>query len=101
MNFLCRKAVFSFGGRAIAQNHRQLWIRCMSNYSSANSGSKEHIDELVNKDDIVVFMKGIPEQPMCGFSNAVIQILRMHGVEKFGSYNVLDDDSLRQGKWHS
>ena len=33
---------------------------------------------------------------MCGFSNAVVQILKMHGVDGFGSYNVLDDEELRQ-----
>ena len=46
---------------------------------------------------MVVFMKGVPEQPMCGFSNAVVQILRMHGVEGYGAYNVLEDEELRQG----
>ncbi|KAJ8045927.1 Glutaredoxin-related protein 5, mitochondrial [Holothuria leucospilota] len=97
MNFLCRKTFSTLGRRVVAQSQQQLWVRCMSNYSTANSGSKEHIQELINKDDIVVFMKGVPEQPMCGFSNVVVQILRMHGVEKFGSHNVLDDDSLRQG----
>ena len=34
---------------------------------------------------------------MCGFSNAVVQILQMHGVEGYGSYNVLEDEELRQG----
>jgi len=42
-------------------------------------------------------MKGTPEQPLCGFSNAVCQILRMHGVPPFDSYNILEDEELRQG----
>jgi len=41
-------------------------------------------------------MKGVPEQPMCGFSNAVVQILRMHGVQ-YDSYDVLSDEAIRQG----
>jgi len=41
-------------------------------------------------------MKGVPEEPRCGFSNAVVQILRMHGVQ-YDSYNVLEDDKLRSG----
>ncbi|KPP56451.1 hypothetical protein Z043_125925, partial [Scleropages formosus] len=41
-------------------------------------------------------MKGTPAQPMCGFSNAVVQILRMHGVDNYASYNVLEDQELRQ-----
>nr|XP_009858324.1 LOW QUALITY PROTEIN: glutaredoxin-related protein 5, mitochondrial-like [Ciona intestinalis] len=61
-----------------------------------DTGSKEHIQSLVKNNKVVVFMKGIPDKPMCGFSNAVVQILRMHGVE-YNSHNVLDDDSLRAG----
>jgi len=42
-------------------------------------------------------MKGVPEEPRCGFSNAVVQILRMHGVSEYDSYNVLENESIRQG----
>ena len=58
--------------------------------------TNERFDEVVKKDKVVVFMKGIPKQPMCGFSNAVVQILQIHGVETYGSYNVLEDEDLRQ-----
>lgn len=61
------------------------------------SGSTEHLDALVKKDKVVVFLKGTPEQPQCGFSNAVVQILRLHGVRDYAAYNVLDDPDLRQG----
>lgn len=46
----------------------------------------------------MLFMKGTPEQPQCGFSRAAIQILEMQGVppEKFKSFNVLEDQQLRQ-----
>ena len=63
----------------------------------AATWTTEKFDEVVKKDKVVVFMKGVPEQPMCGFSNAVVQILRMHGVEGYGAYNVLEDEELRQG----
>lgn len=59
---------------------------------------KEKLQQLVNKNKVVVFMKGVPENPRCGFSNAVAQILRMHGVQ-FDSYNVLEDEGLRQGMY--
>ncbi|EHH63868.1 hypothetical protein EGM_16923, partial [Macaca fascicularis] len=59
-------------------------------------GSGE-LDALVKKDKVVVFLKGTPEQPQCGFSNAVVQILRLHGVRDYAAYNVLDDPELRQG----
>jgi len=71
-------------------------VRC--SYAAA-TGSKEHIDELVKTGQkVVVFMKGTPDAPRCGFSNAVIQILKMHGVDNFDAYNVLDDEQLRQGQ---
>ena len=44
---------------------------------------------------VVLFMKGVPDQPQCGFSNAVVQILDHLEVEYVG-VNVLQDDNLRQ-----
>lgn len=60
----------------------------------------EEIKKLLDNNKVVVFMKGVPEAPKCGFSNAVVQILRMHGVS-YDSHNVLEDETLRQGKWQS
>jgi len=42
-------------------------------------------------------MKGVPDEPRCGFSNAVVQILRMHGVTNYDSHDVLQDEGIRQG----
>ncbi|XP_045916303.1 glutaredoxin-related protein 5, mitochondrial [Micropterus dolomieu] len=58
---------------------------------------QKDLGDMVKKDKVVVFMKGTPAQPMCGFSNAVVQILRMHGVDDYAAYNVLEDQSLREG----
>ncbi|XP_069807404.1 glutaredoxin-related protein 5, mitochondrial [Dendropsophus ebraccatus] len=65
--------------------------------SQSSSSSPEYVGGLVKKDKVVVFMKGTPAQPLCGFSNAVVQILRMHGVDEYAAYNVLEDQDLRQG----
>lgn len=56
----------------------------------------DEIGNLVKKNKVVVFMKGIPEEPRCGFSNAVVQVLRMHGVT-YDAHDVLQDEELRQG----
>lgn len=66
--------------------------------SKPPSSDKGYFDKLVKNKKIVVFMKGVPEEPRCGFSNAVVQILRMHGVTKYDSHNVLENDTIRQGK---
>ncbi|XP_065834449.1 glutaredoxin-related protein 5, mitochondrial-like [Oscarella lobularis] len=63
---------------------------------SSEKFTDDYLDKLVNKDKIVVFMKGVPSQPMCGFSNAVAQILRMHGIENYGSHNILEDVDLKE-----
>merc|ERR1712058_133663 len=56
----------------------------------------ERIDALVKESKVVIFMKGVPAAPQCGFSNAVVQIMRMHDVT-FESHNVLADEEIRQG----
>ncbi len=54
------------------------------------------IDELVKSNPVMLFMKGTPEFPQCGFSGQVVQILNYLGPE-FNSANVLENDELRQG----
>lgn len=63
----------------------------------ASQWNNESLAEAVQKDKVVVFMKGTPEEPMCGFSKAVAQILAIHGVKNFTAYNVLEDEELRKG----
>ncbi|MCB1380681.1 MAG: Grx4 family monothiol glutaredoxin [Alphaproteobacteria bacterium] len=54
------------------------------------------IDNEVKTNDVVLFMKGTPDMPMCGFSGRATQILNHLGVA-FKGVNVLDSDELRQG----
>ena len=57
---------------------------------------KEDIQNLINQNEICLFMKGTPESPQCGFSMAVSNILKHLNV-KFKGINVLEDQNLRQG----
>jgi monothiol glutaredoxin len=59
-------------------------------------GIEQFIDNEVKSNDVVVFMKGTPQFPMCGFSGQVVQILDYIGVPYKG-INVLESDELRQG----
>ncbi|KAJ3090243.1 monothiol glutaredoxin grx5 [Quaeritorhiza haematococci] len=54
-------------------------------------------DKVVKDNDVVVFMKGTKDMPMCGFSRAVVQILQLQGVQSFQDINVLADDEVRAG----
>ena len=60
------------------------------------SGINDFIDNEVKSNDVVLFMKGTPQFPQCGFSGQVVQILDYLGVPYKG-VNVLADDALRNG----
>jgi monothiol glutaredoxin len=59
-------------------------------------GIEQFIDNEVKSNDVVLFMKGTPQFPMCGFSGQVVQILDHLGVAYKG-LNVLESDDLRNG----
>jgi monothiol glutaredoxin len=58
--------------------------------------AQKKIDELVKSKDVLLFMKGSPEQPQCGFSMTVSKILKDLKI-KFYSINVLEDEEIRVG----
>ncbi len=57
---------------------------------------KVKIKDLIEKNDVCLFMKGTPASPQCGFSMAVSNVLKHLNV-KFNGINVLEDQDLRQG----
>ena len=60
------------------------------------SDALQRIDQLVKSNDVVLFMKGTPQFPQCGFSGRAVQILKACGVNEFASVNVLADEEVRQ-----
>jgi monothiol glutaredoxin len=65
---------------------------------NAGSGDpiRDFITKAVTEHDVVLFMKGVPDQPRCGFSSLVVQVLDHLGVE-FAGVDVLQDEGLRNG----
>ena len=59
------------------------------------SDVQQQIEQVVKPNDVVLFMKGTPQMPMCGFSGQVVQILDYLGVPYQG-VNVLADEDVRQ-----
>ena len=57
---------------------------------------QEQIKNVVEENSIMLFMKGSPDFPQCGFSGRLVQILQACGVQ-FASADVLSDDQIRQG----
>ena len=61
-----------------------------------NEPTKKKIEDLIEKNEVCLFMKGTPEVPQCGFSLAVSNVLKHLKVE-FKGINVLEDNDLREG----
>ncbi len=58
---------------------------------------QDTIRNQIAKNRVVLYMKGTPQFPQCGFSATVTEILRRCGVDDYASYDILQDDELRQG----
>ncbi len=58
--------------------------------------AREYIDEVVKQNAVVIFMKGTPQSPACGFSASASSILSTHGVPYF-SFDVYGDPDVREG----
>ena len=57
---------------------------------------RERIKQQIGSDKVVLYMKGSPQQPQCGFSARAVQLLNACGA-KFSSFDVLSDPEMRQG----
>ena len=57
---------------------------------------KQQIQEMIDSSKVFLFMKGTPEEPECGFSAKVVEILKNNKTE-FKSFNILSNEDIRQG----
>lgn len=58
---------------------------------------QQTIQEQVTGNEVVLYMKGTPKFPQCGFSSLAVEILKRCGIEEFLAVNVLEDPDIRQG----
>ena len=61
-----------------------------------NETIKKRINDLIEKNEVCLFMKGTPDVPQCGFSLAVANVLKHLNVN-FKGINVLEDNNIREG----
>ena len=59
--------------------------------------AQDTIKEQVTRNKVVLYMKGSPDFPQCGFSARAVQVLRACGVDEFFTVDVLQDPEIRQG----
>ena len=61
------------------------------------SDVQERIDQMVKGNRVMLFMKGTAQFPQCGFSGRAVQVLKACGVDDLATFNVLEDEGVRQG----
>uniref|UniRef100_A0A1J3CRA9 Monothiol glutaredoxin-S17 n=1 Tax=Noccaea caerulescens TaxID=107243 RepID=A0A1J3CRA9_NOCCA len=64
--------------------------------STTTDALKTRLEKLTNSHPVMLFMKGTPEEPRCGFSRKVVDILKEEKVD-FGSFDILSDNEVREG----
>ena len=67
-----------------------------SKISITNENVMNMIDQWVKENDVLLFMKGVPQLPQCGYSNYVCQLLKFYNIKNFKSVNILEDNILRE-----
>lgn len=87
-----RSAAALFRRHVSSQSHSDFSRVVKQPIADVNGRIKSHLEE----SKVVLYMKGLPSQPQCGFSWKTVQILNALGVE-YKAHNVLADETLRQG----
>ena len=55
----------------------------------------DRLKELINRSRVIVFMKGLPSAPKCGFSRQIVEILNRSSPDGYDSFNILEDPEVR------
>src|SRR5882762_6090196 len=93
----CRARARAFGAVDRAQVERYNSRRFLSGILRLNMDAQERIKQQVTGNPVVLYMKGTPQFPQCGFSANAVQILKACGVEQVFTVNVLEEPEIRQG----
>ncbi|KAH9312527.1 hypothetical protein KI387_027562, partial [Taxus chinensis] len=84
-------------GPTVVETVRQIYESPQTAKTITESGDvlQSKLQQLVNSKPVMLFMKGTPEQPQCGFSKKVVDVLKAEGVE-YGSFDVLRNEQVRE-----
>jgi Grx4 family monothiol glutaredoxin len=83
-----------FGSR---ENGAAAVSTALASAGSPSQSLDERLDSLINTRRVMLFMKGEPDNPRCGFSQKAVSALRASGCNDFGSFDILEDQDVRQG----
>jgi len=76
--------------------HPTTHLRLRGGCASDAAGLDARLQALINQAPVMLFMKGEPDAPQCGFSRTIVALLREHGVN-FEHFDILEDEEVRQG----
>lgn len=62
----------------------------------AHQSLRARLEKLIHQSPVMLFMKGTPDRPQCGFSRQIVELLRQQSVQ-FDAFNILSDEDVRQG----
>ena len=85
----------SAGGGCCAKNDSAI-PTAPSLVAKESESLNSRLEKLINKEPVMLFMKGSPHAEKCGFSRTIVTLLEENGV-KFGSFDILSDEDVRQG----
>lgn len=71
-------------------------IQTLQKVSAQGAPLEERLKALVNRHKFMIFIKGTPSAPRCGFTNTLLKMLQQLNIE-FDSFDILSDDEIRQG----
>lgn len=82
------------GGDVVRELHETGKLREELGLTEVNLDDR--LRELINQEKVMLFRKGNPQAPRCGFSTRIVDVLNENGI-KYGSFDILSDDDVRQG----
>lgn len=88
--------IFSKDGSGLLSGNQILLEKGLLQLPTKEEEIDRRLKKLIHSSQTMLFMKGTPDEPRCGFSNKVVSALREEGVE-FSSFDILTDEEVRQG----
>lgn len=79
------------------QEQYQNALQNVGEETTAVESLESKLKRLINQETIMLFMKGTPDNPRCGFSNTIVGLLKNTTSSAFGSFDILSDEDVRQG----
>lgn len=83
--------------RIIGYNPQEIIAALQTPLELQPLSTEERLQSLINSHPLMLFIKGTPSEPRCGFTSQLFNLFKQHSITDFGFFNILSDDQVRQG----